>query len=236
MHETAEMLEARLALVDWIRVAEYDAARDERVREAAALVRSRSHELGNHVQIVKLSALEIERRSGGPEIAELVADLHASAEQAGEALAALLAVAQLDARTGAGVEVAPCVRAAIELARPAIAPRIVLQIDAHETTRTHATARELEAIVLAIALDAHAATRIAITLRERAIEGKPWLELLRVDDRRETIPARPFELPSLLHVVDRFALRLGGEATLAQGRTGLELVVALPVLQSSSSS
>ena len=86
MHETAGMLEARLALIDRVRRVEHLLARAEQGRIAAQLMKGFSHELGNQVQIVKLCALELARRvtpKGGetpPELAELVTDMTNAAE------------------------------------------------------------------------------------------------------------------------------------------------------------
>ncbi len=61
-NETAGMLEARLRVVERIRRVEHLLAREEQARIAAALMKGFSHELGNQVQIVKLSAHELARR------------------------------------------------------------------------------------------------------------------------------------------------------------------------------
>ena len=123
-------------------------------------------------------------------------------------------------------------RAAVDLARPAFASIVELRIDLDDTVHTHSTAEELEVIVLAAMLDAVHANRIAVVVRERVIQGKRWVEILRVDDRQQFGDgelAHMFEPHSLLHVVATAARQAGGEASLAPGRGGLELAIELPV-------
>ncbi len=223
MHETAAMLEVRLALIDKIRMVERDLCREDLARTAAQLVRSHAHDLGNHIQIVKLAAMELERR--GTSEAELTADLRTGAEHASAALASLFRAIQAEPRTDPGPAVVPAVAAAAELAQGALAARFDLQAPAGEGACSHATGEELEAIVLAALLDARAATRITLVVRQREVEGKPWLELIRLDDRQGD-----GHRTSLIEVAERVAVRSGGEVSLAPGRNGLELAIALPVV------
>lgn len=231
MNETAGMLEARLGLIDKIRRVEYALALHEQARIAAELMKGRSHDLGNMVQIVKLSALELARRVDRPDVAELVTDMKLAAEEATTILNDMFAAARPSERTLVGPAVGQAIRAAVELARPAIASAIELRIELAENVQTHATGEELEAFVLAALLDAHHAVRITLLARERMIENRRWVELLRVDDRRlhDGELANMFEPHSLLHLVASVAKQAGGEASLAPGRTGLELVIELPV-------
>ena len=88
------------------------------------------------------------------------------------------------------------------------------------------------AIPYKIFLDAGNAERISLVLRERTIQNKRWVELLRIDDRHHLADgdyAHMFEPHSLLHVVAGVAKLAGGDASLAPGRGGLELAVELPV-------
>jgi nitrogen-specific signal transduction histidine kinase len=233
MNETAGMLEARLRLIDRIRRVEHMLAREEQAKIAAALMKGRSHDLGNHLQIVKLSALELERRAQDrTDLVELTADMRQAAEQAATLLADMFAAARPAARTEVGPVVTHTVRAAVDLARPAFAGTVELRIDLDDTVHTHSTAEELEAIVLAAMLDAVHASRVAMVVRERVISGKRWVEILRVDDRQHFNDgelAQMFEACSLLHVVVTAAKLAGGEASLAPGRGGLELAIELPV-------
>jgi signal transduction histidine kinase len=233
MIETAGMLQARLCLIERIRRVEHDLARDEQAKAAATLLRGRSHDLGNQIQIVKLAALELERRAGDrPELAELLADLRQAAERAAALLADLLAMARPPGRTVAGPAVSHALRAAVELARPALPGAIELSVELDDTASTLASSDELEAMVVAALLDAAAATRITLAARERVIQAKRWVEIVRVDDRQHLADGElehVFEPPSLLHVVASAARRAGGEVSLGPGRGGLELAIELPV-------
>lgn len=248
MNETAAMLEARLRLVERVHRVAYGLAREEQANVATALLKGRSHDLGNAIQIVKLSALELERRAKDrADLVELLADMRQAAEQAAALLADLLAAARPAERTRPGPPVAPVLRGAVELARAAYAGIIELRDELDDTVTTLATGDELEATMLAALIDAMTpaststagATRISVVLRERTIERKRWVEVLRIDDRKslgDSEVARAFEPPSLLHVVAGVAKQADGEVSLAPGRNGLELALALPVAQSSSSS
>jgi hypothetical protein len=262
MNNTARMLEARLRLVDRIRRVEYALARDEQANVAAGLMKGRSHELGNAIQIVKLSALELERRGQDrADLVELLGDLRQAADQATSLLAEMIEVARPPERTLAGPVVAHAVRAAVDLARAAVGVEIELRVDVDDTVHTRATAEELEAMVVAAMLDVSSpvpgaeqgATRMTLVVRERLIQNRRWVEILRVDDRPLVEPegrgdsgphwdgdlAYMFEPHSLLHVVAAVAKHAGGDASIAPGRGGLELAIELPVAaapQSSSSS
>lgn len=225
MNETAAMLETRLALTERLQRVALALALDEHARVATALLRNRSHDLGNAVQIVRLAALEIDRRNADEALAELVHDLRRGAEAATAVLTDMLAATTPVERSEAGPPVATAIRAAVELARPAIAAVLDLRVEVADAARTRATADELEAMAIAIVLDARDATRVSIELRERAIQGTPWIELLRSDDRR-AVPDDPL---APLHLVQQLVERAGGEVSVAPGRAGLELVVALPV-------
>jgi nitrogen-specific signal transduction histidine kinase len=234
MNETAGMLEARLRLIDRIRRVEHTLARDEQAKIAAALMRGRSHDLGNHIQIVKLTAHELERRAKDrADFIELITDMRHSAEQATALLADMVAAARPIDRHEVGPVVTSTVRAAAEQGRAAVPGSLELRIDLDDTVHTFANAEELEAIVLAAILEAASATRITIVVRERMIQGKRWVEILRVCDRQQFGDgelAHMFEPHSLLHVVAGAAKLAGGEASLSPGRNGLELAIELPVV------
>lgn len=236
MNETAGMLEARLRLIDRIRRVEHTLAQGEQVKVAAALMKGRSHDLGNQVQIVKLSALELERRAKDrPEcgdLLELVTDMRQAADQAAVVLAEMFAAARPSDRELAGPVVTAAVRAAVDSARPALAGAVEVRIDLDDTVHTFASADELEALIVAAMLDASSSTRMSIAVRERVIQQKRWVEILRADDRQQFGDgdlAHMFEPHSLLHVVAGVAKLAGGEASLSPGRGGLELAIELPV-------
>jgi hypothetical protein len=221
---TAEMLERRLALIARLHRVELEVARDEHARTAAALVRRKTHELGNAVQIVQLASLELERRVSATEIAELVADLRGGAEHAARALGELLAAAVPATRMQLGPPVAQALRDAIEEARGALAAHVDASIELAEDVRTRATGDELAALVFAALLATDDATRVSIVVRARTIAGKPYAQLLWIDDRRARDEV---VLPPL---VAALAERAGGEASLSPGRDGLELAIELPAV------
>jgi hypothetical protein len=232
MNETAGMLQARLGLIDRIRRVEYALARDEQAQIAASLMRGRSHELGNMVQIVKLSALEVARRVSRDDITELVTDMSQAADTSTKILADMVNAARPGDRAGVGPVVAQTVRAAVDLARPALSSSIELRVDLAADVMSYATGEELEALVLAALLDAQQAVSITLLLRERTLQGKRWLELSRFDDRHSLHDgdlAHMFEPHSLLHVVAGVAKQAGGEVSLSPGRRGLELAVEIPI-------
>jgi hypothetical protein len=233
MNETAGMLETRLRLVERIRRVEHALARDEQAKIAAELMKGRSHDLGNQVQIVKLAALELQRRvADRADLVELTADMRQAAESAAGVLAEMFAAARPAGRTILGPVVTHAIRAAVDLARPAFAGTVELRLDLDDTVHTHNTAEELEAMILAAMLDAVHATRISIVVRERVIQNKRWVEILRIDDRQQFGDgelAHMFEPCSLLHTVTAAAKQAGGEVSLAPGRGGLELAIELPI-------
>lgn len=235
MNETARMLETRLRLLERIRRVEHTLAREEQAKIATQLMKGRSHDLGNLMQIVKLSALELERRAQSDERADLVeltTDMRAAAEQATGVLADMFAAARPEERTLVGPVVTHTLRAAVELARPAFAGTIELRIDLDDTVHTYSSAEELEAMIVASILDAVHATRLSIIARERVIQSKRWVEILRIDDRQQFGDgelAHMFEPSSLLHTVASAAKEARGEVSLAPGRGGLELAIELPV-------
>src|SRR5690606_1425173 len=120
--------------------------------------------------------------------------------------------------------------------RAAFAGTVELRVELDDTVHTWSTAEELEAMIFAAMLDAMSpaagaspelppagATRITIVARERVIQNKRWVEILRIDDRRHFADgglAHMFEPHSLLHVVAAAAKEASGEASLAPGRGG----------------
>jgi hypothetical protein len=217
-------LQVRLELLERVRTIELALARAEHARAAASLVRGRTHELGNQVQILRLASIELERRATA-EQSELITDLRAAAEAANQALAEMLSAARPEDRKDPGEPVAPVVRQAIELVRAATSVPIEIHLDLTEDVRTRATAAELEACVMQVLLAATwgpgAATRLDVRARQRQIEKKPWIELLVIADRL------PFDAPP--GVIQSVAEAAAGGASLSDGRTGVELALELPV-------
>jgi nitrogen-specific signal transduction histidine kinase len=241
LSETPSMLEARLELLDRIRKVEHAIAHAEQASTATALMRGRAHDLGNAIQIVKLSSLELSHRVAElnrPDIVELIADMQAEADKATTVLANMIDATRNADRIQYGPVISHAIRAAIETARPAFLTPIELRIDLDDTVHTYCSAEEIEAIVFASALEAAGsprsstgATRMTFSIRERVIQSKRWVELLRIDDRQvhDGDYAHMFEAGSLLKVVAQCAKAAGGEASIAPGRSGLELAVELPV-------
>jgi hypothetical protein len=245
-------LHVRLELLGWLRAVELGLVRGEAARAAAGdLVRGRTHELGNQVQILRLASIELERRAT-PEQRELIDDLRTAGEAANTVLADLLATARPVERAMIGDPVAETIRRAVERARPAFAQPVDVRIDLGEDVRTRATADELAATVIAALLDAtdpapwyletaearaaSIASRIRLWVRQRSIEKKPFVELLVIADRPYTAVAMLLESPGPLYLVRLAAQAAGGEASISEGREGVELAIELPVIQSSSSS
>jgi hypothetical protein len=221
----------RLALIERIHSVELALTREQQVAAAAELMRGRSHELGNQVQIVRLASIEIERRAT-PEQAELITDMRAAAEAANVVLADMVNAARPPDRNIVGPAFVPTLRAAIERASGVLKPQVELRSEVGDAVHTRATDEEIEAIVFAALLDGETAGKITFALRERQITRQRWVELLRFDDRGVLEPD-PGRYMRFLEAAVRPG---GGEASLSAGRSGLELVIAFPVAQSSSSS
>ena len=225
LNADAQMLAARLALVERVHRVELAIARVEDARAAAiAIVRGKTHQLGNAVQIVQLASQELARRITDGETAELVRDLREGADLAQQVLGELLAAAAPGERVAAGAPVAPAVRHAVEAARAAVASRLDLACDLADDVRTFASEDELAALVFAAVLDAadaHA-THVSLTLRARTIAGKPFVQLLCADDRRTDAALPP--------VIDAIARAASGEAS----RDARELAIELGTFSPSS--
>jgi len=219
------MLAARLAIVERIHAVELRLARIEQARLALELLGGQAHQLGNAIQIVDLASLELERRQV-PDAAELVGDIRTATTAALSSLRAIVGLARPASRV-AGPPVAPVIRAAIAEARQAVASAVEVRVELDDTVTSLLARDELEALALASVLDAADAARIEIVLRERLIEGARWIELVRTDDRASAT--------TFAAVIGELAKVGDGEASIAPGRTGPELAVALPVYSSSSS-
>jgi hypothetical protein len=73
-------------------------------------------------------------------------------------------------------------------------------------------------------------------VRQRTVEKKPIVEVLVIVDRPYIAVAMLLDPPGPLYVVRLAAQAAGGEASISEGREGVELAIELPVVQSSSSS
>ncbi|MBA3502796.1 MAG: hypothetical protein M4D80_27975 [Myxococcota bacterium] len=216
--------EARLLLSQRQRRFEWELARDEQTRAAGKFVSGKTHDLMNLVQIVQLASLELEKRcdATGKEFLE---DLTRAAASAQSELMALMEVARPENVIVPGAPVGPAVDAAMTSLRAAI------DVDIHLAPRadiaTRCTATELEHILIGLALDvADDPARIELFVRERTIDGRAWIEIVRSSTY---VPEGDrFELRAIEAIVKR----AGGELATSDRRGGgEELVVALPVIR-----
>jgi hypothetical protein len=224
----------RLALVERQRRFEWQLARQVQTRVAARFVAGKTHDMLNLVQIVQLASLELARRCS-PDAGEFIDDLTKAADDARKQLAELMALARPDEVVAPGVPVGAAITFAVETVRAAstIAVDLHLTVSAEITTRC--TAEELEHLIYGLTLDAVAAaeelpadgepTPIELFIRERTIDGKPWLEIVR--GARAVLEGEHFDLLA----VEEIAIKNGGELARSERRGGgTELVVALPLV------
>lgn len=214
--------EARLALVQRQRRFEWQLARDEQARTATKLVAGKTHELLNLVQIVQLATLELAKCCGEAG-KEFTNDLLRAAEAATGSLRELRELARSEHMPTRGAPVGAAVSNAIANIGPAIAIDDHLAVSA--ATVTACSAEDIEALVIGLILDAEDAPRIELCVRDRTINGKPWVEIVRgTDVHRE---GDGFELRS----VESIAQRAGGELATSERRGGgSEVIVALPAI------
>jgi signal transduction histidine kinase len=198
------------------RVFEWELARDAQATAAAKLVSGKTHDLLNLVQIVQLATAELQRRTAASG-QEFIDDLNRAAVDALGSLRELMEVARPDLPIVRGASVSGAIAGAIETIRPFVTVDIRMTIASEVLTRC--TYADLEHLVIGLALDGDV-PRIDLTVRERTIAGKPWVEILRGVLAGET----GFEL----RVVEAIAVRAGGELSVSDAPGGLEVVVALP--------
>jgi hypothetical protein len=209
-------------LIERQRRFEWKLGREQAAEAAAALVRGKTHDLLNLVQVVKLATTLLEKRcdeSGQ----EFITSLTRAAAAAETTLRELMQATRPTSSAGRAAAVGAAVTSIVDELRFTIPIELDLAI-APETT-TALTADELSHLVIGLALDAAAAPRIELHVRERMIAGRPWVELVRGTE----LPATPGELPFDLRAVEVLVARAGGELSCAERRGGgSELVVALP--------
>lgn len=205
---------------------EWDLAREEHAREAAKLVAGKTHDLLNLVQIVKLATFQLEKRCDATG-QEFVADLERAAADAEASLRSLMEVARPEQVVVRGAPVGPTVAAILDELRPTIP--ITLHLAIGPETATQLSADELSHLVLGLALDAAAAPLIELYVRDRAIHGVPWVEIVR----GTALPPPEGDLPFDLRAVEALVTRAGGELSQSERRGGgSELVIALPAIDS----
>lgn len=226
--------DARLALHLRQRRFEWALAREEHTRAAARLVAGKTHGLLNLIQIIQLASQELEKGCD-PSVRAYIADLKRSAAEARQALAELMAAARPPEAPARGAPISDAVGAALDSLRDAFEVDLVdVRVSAPPEAATRCTAEELEHLLLGLVLDladaAPGAGPVRLLVREREIEGAPWIEIVR--DSASIGPGGPggaagerFEL----RVVETIVRRAGGELTTSERPGGgEELVVALP--------
>ncbi|HEU4732560.1 MAG TPA: hypothetical protein VFT22_31915 [Kofleriaceae bacterium] len=236
----------RLALVERQRRFEWDLARDAQTRAAAHFVAGKTHDLLNLIQIVQLASLELSRRCSG-DAAEFIEDLVKAADDAQRQLGELMAVARPEEVILPGAPVGAAITRAVETVRAASPIAVDLQLAVPPEVTTRCSAAELEHVIFGLALDAIAAEPdepaaseagaapgppdpIELFVRERTIEGKRWLEIVR--GARAVPSTERFDL----RAVEAIAVKNGGELGQSERRGGgTELVVALPMVVAAGS-
>jgi hypothetical protein len=214
-----DRLAAKLALVERQRRFEWTLARDAQAKAAAALLKGRTHQLLNLIQIVELASVELERRSTG-EALDIVRDLVRTADRAKRELAEIVALAKPPERAR-GPSVAASVQAAIDAVR-VVASELVVTLRLDVDSATALTDEELQQLVFGLVLDAAAgAGSVELLVRQRRIESAPWVEFVCGFD------CDAGELRVIRAIVERAT----GELTVSPRRGGgSEVVVALPVV------
>lgn len=210
-------LRARLACVEHLHALDLELARAEHARVAAKLVGAKAHSLGNAMQIARLASLQLET-TRTPEQAELIEELVRATDHATQLLAELFAAAG-EAGADDSAQVAPAVRAAVARVQPALAVSVELACDLSDDIAAFATAAQLEGLVLAALFDAHDCARVELRCRTRKIGGRPFVQIVRVDDREDA------QMPRLVEALAELAR---GEASIGAGRDGSELAIELP--------
>lgn len=215
------MTNDRLALIARQRLFDWQLARDQQSRAAAALVAHRTHDLLGFVQIVRLVSEHLVK-SADAMGQEFIGDMLLSADKAQVELRDMLDLARPPAVVERGAPLGPV----LEATRASLAPAIALALDvqAPSDACTRCTAIELDYVLTAIALDAGTDV-VEIVVRARTLDGQPWIELIRATafepagDRADLIG------------LEALAERRGGELSRSERRGGgEELVVALPVV------
>ncbi len=214
------------ALVDLIqrqRRFEWELARDEQARVANRLVGGRTHDLLNLIQIVELAVFQLRQEGVGAE--DTLDELSRASKSATEELQKLLDVARPEVVITRGAPVATTMMAIVPTLREVA--NLEVHVDVSSDTATRCSTAELEHLLIGLVLDA-IDQRIALTIRERSIEGTPFVEIVRATAQEPV--GDGYELKA----VHAIASRNGGEIATSDRRGGgIELIVALPIVLSS---
>jgi hypothetical protein len=233
----------RLALVERQRQFEWRLAREVQTQVAARFVAGKTHDLLNLIQIVQLASLELSRRCPA-DAEEFIADLRKAAEDAQTQLTQLMALARPEEEVVVGAHVGAAITRAVETVRAASTIAVDLHLAVAPEVATRCSAEELEHVIYGLTLDAAAdeaeadagtetgadasaaaPAPIELFVRERTIDGRPWLEIVR--GARVVLAGQRFDLQA----VEAIAVKNGGELAHSERRGGgTELVVALPVV------
>jgi signal transduction histidine kinase len=225
----------RLALVERQRRFEWQLAREVQTQVAARFVSGKTHDLLNLVQIVQLASHELARRAP-PDALEFIDDLRKAAVDAQHQLTELMALARPEEVIAPGAPVGAAITAAVETVRAASTIAVDLHLTVAPDIATRCSAAELEHLIFGLTLDAVAEAEaerppgdpgpIELFVRERTIDGKPWLEIVR--GGRVALDGEHFDL----RAVEAIAEKRGGELAQSERRGGgTELVVALPLVR-----
>lgn len=228
----------RLALVERQRRFEWQLARQVQTQVAARFVAGKTHDMLNLIQIVELASLELLRRCN-PDAEEFIQDLRKAADDAKLQLRELMAVARPEEIIVPGAHVGAAVTAAVDTVRAASSIAVDLHLAVGPEVATRCSEEELAHVIYGLTLDAATAeaeveaaaaaeaapSPIELFIRERTIDGKPWLEIVR--GARVELAGEHFDLQA----VEAIAVKNGGELAHSERRGGgTELVVALPVV------
>jgi hypothetical protein len=231
----------RLALVERQRRFEWQLAREVQSQVAARFVAGKTHDLLNLVQIVQLASLELERRCP-PDALEFIVDLRKAAKDAQHQLTELMTVARPEEIIMPGAHVGAAITAAVDTVRAASTIAVDLHLAVDSEVATRCSAEELAHVIYGLTLDAATAEAggddagggaqtggaeqaIGLFVRQRMIDGKPWLEIVR--GARVELAGEHFDLQA----VEAIAVKNGGELASSERRGGgTEVVVALPII------
>ena len=210
----------RAELLDRLRRFEWGVAREEAARAARAVLRGRTHDLLNFVQIVDLASRALAPYCT-PLGDEIIVDLQRASDDAKVSVRELQALGYVDERAPVRTEVAPVARAAIADARGAVAT-LDAQVLVADTVAIAWTPEELELVLIAVALDGTRDTAIELLVRARAIDGRACVELV----------CGPLDEHGLgIQLAAALAARSGGDAAVAERRGGgHEVAIAIPVI------
>lgn len=219
------MTPALVSLLQRQRRFEWELARDEQTRTARRLVAGRTHDLLNLIQIVELAVFRLEHGCQGEgEYKDTLDELTRMARSATDELQAMMAVARPEVVIERGAPVASTVLGLTSMLREVAT--LEVHVEVSTDTATQCSAEELEHLLIGLVLDAMDQA-IVLTIRERRIEGKPWIEIVRATER--DVDRDGFEL----RAVNAIASRVGGELAVSERRGGgAELIVSLPIIPS----